>query len=198
MSRISVDLPKILEVASDIVDSGGIESLSLSDVAKRLSIKSPSLYNHIDGLTGLRTELSIHGCNLLNASLTQAAIGRAKDSAVRALADAYLTFARSHPGLYEAIQRSPEKEEPRWQVAAQSLVDTVVRVFEHYQMKGYEVIHAVRGFRSLLHGFTSLDRRGGFGMPINLDDSYRFLVDTFLRGLHERQALELSSDSQGI
>lgn len=182
--RAGVDLPTVLRVASEIVDEQGMESLSLSSLAQKLGIRPPSLYNHVTGLPGLRANLAAYGCNLLNATITRAAVGRSGDTAVRAMADAYLAFARVHPGLYEAIQRVPDAQESAWQQAAEQIVDTVVQVFKHYKLDDEEAIHAVRGFRSLVHGFTSLERNGDFGIPIDVDVSYRFLIDTFLSGLY--------------
>jgi hypothetical protein len=116
----------------------------------------------------------------------RAAIGKSGDNAVYALAEEYLAFARSHPGLYEAVQRVSDPQEEKWQQAASRLVETVVQVFQHYGCDDYTSIHAVRSFRSLVHGFISLERNEGFKMPINVDDSYRFLIDTFLLGLHSK------------
>jgi hypothetical protein len=45
-------------------------------------------------------------------------------------------------------------------------------------------LHAIRGLRSVLHGFASLEQKGGFGLPLDLDVSFRLLVDAFLTGLH--------------
>ncbi|WDL98455.1 TetR/AcrR family transcriptional regulator [Alicyclobacillus sp. ALC3] len=184
--RTKIDLPTILKAATEIVDSKGLESLGLATLAQKLGIRSPSLYNHVDGLPGLRVELAIHGCCLLNSVLMRAAIGKSGDNAVYALAEEYLVFARSHPGLYEAVQRVSDPQEERWQQAAQRLVETVVQVFQYYGWDDYTSIHAVRSFRSMVHGFISLEQNEGFKMPIDVDDSYRFLIDTFLLGLHSK------------
>lgn len=184
--RTRIDLPTILKAATEIIDSQGLDSLGLATLAQKLGIRSPSLYNHVDGLPGLRTELAIHGCNLLNSAITRVAVGKSGDNAVYALAEEYWAFARTHPGLYEAVQRVSDPQEKRWQQAASKLVETVVQVFEHYGLDDNTSIHAVRSFRSLMHGFISLERNDGFKMPINVDDSYRFLIDTFLLGLHSK------------
>lgn len=182
--KSSLDVRTVIQVASEIVDSEGLESLSLAVVAQKLHIRSPSLYNHVHGLQDLRVKLAVHGCNLLHSVMTTAAIGRSGDVAVRAMAEQYLAFARMHPGLYDAIQRVPDPQEPEWREAAEQLVNTVVQVFKHYGLDDEACIHAVRGFRSVIHGFTSLERTGSFGMPIDVDESYRFLIEAYLAGLH--------------
>lgn len=184
--RRKLDLSTILGAATEIIDSQGLDSLGLVTLAKKLGIRSPSLYNHIDGLPGLRTELAIYGSNLLNSVITRAAIGKSGDNAVYAVAEDYLAFARTHPGLYEAVQRVPYPQEERWQQAMKELVETVVQVFQHYGLDDSTSIHAVRSFRSLTHGFISLERNQGFKMPINVDDSYRFMIDTFILGVHSK------------
>jgi hypothetical protein len=40
-----------------------------------------------------------------------------------------------------------------------------------------------RALRSALHGFASLEAAGGFGLPRDVNRSYRFLVDTLITGL---------------
>ena len=181
---VSVNLQTILQAATEIVDSQGLKSLSLTSVAHMLSIRPPSLYNHIHGLSGLRTEIAIHGCDLLNSVIMRAALGKSGDHAVYAMAEAFLNFARIHPGLYDAVQEIHEYQDPRLQQAAERIVDTVVQVMRHYGLDEENSIHAVRGFRSLVHGFASLERSGGFRMPVDVDRSFHFLLDAFLTGLH--------------
>ena len=36
---------------------------------------------------------------------------------------------------------------------------------------------------SLVHGFATLEIAGGFGLPLDCDESFRRLVDMFIRGL---------------
>ena len=52
-----------------------------------------------------------------------------------------------------------------------------------YDLEGERAIHAVRAIRSALHGFVSLEREGGFGLPVNVDDSYDILVAMLDAGL---------------
>jgi hypothetical protein len=56
-------------------------------------------------------------------------------------------------------------------------------VLSGYGLHGDAAIHAVRGIRAALHGFVSLEREGGFGIPLSLDRSYDRLVTVLDRGL---------------
>ena len=46
-----------------------------------------------------------------------------------------------------------------------------------------EAIHAVRGLRAAMHGFVMLETTGQFQLAEDSADSYRWLVDTVIRGL---------------
>jgi len=44
----------------------------------------------------------------------------------------------------------------------------------------------VRAVRAALHGFVVLELDGGFGLPDDVDQSFRFLVDALIRSLTAR------------
>jgi hypothetical protein len=120
----------------------------------------------------------------MKEALTQAAIGESNDEAVRSVAQAYRNFVRRHPGVYEATQRFADMTEPDAQKAAGEVVDVVIQVLKPYGLEDDLAIHTIRGFRSLVHGFASIEQQGGFGIPLDLNESFRLLVDTFLAGIH--------------
>lgn len=181
--RIGADLPTIIQVAAEIADTRGWDEVTLSSVAQSLNIRPPSLYNHIDGLPGLRRLLAIYGLELLHGSLSQALADRNGAEAVRQLANAYVEFSREHPGLYEATLRAPDPQDEEVRSAGAALVNLVLGVLKPLGLEGDEALHAVRGLRSIIHGFSSLERKGAFGMPLHLDRSLQLLVDAYLSGL---------------
>lgn len=184
VGRTKLDKILILEKATEIVDQQGLEQLSLIVLAQELRIKPPSLYNHVEGLQGLKQSLSIYGTDQLYAHLLPAAIGKTGDDAVRSIAQAYIDFVEIHPGLYDAANRIPDHTDEKLQHAQASIVNLVIQVFHHYQLGEDMAVHLVRGFRSLLHGFASLKRTGGFQMPVDLNNSFSIVITTFIDGIH--------------
>jgi AcrR family transcriptional regulator len=184
MPRAGLDLNHVLSAAAEIADDQGMEALSLATLAQKLGVRSPSLYNHVKGLPGLRNRMVIYGYHLLKEAMIRAAIGKSKDDAVRSIAEAYRDFVKRRPGVYEATQRYADLKDPVVQKAAGEVVEVVIQVLEAYGLKGDAAIHIVRGFRSLVHGFASIEQQGGFGIKLDLGDSFRQLVDTFLAGIH--------------
>ena len=184
--RVGVTREQLISVAGQLADANGLEHLTLAQVAERLGIRIPSVYNHVDGLPGLRRELSILGGRQIMEKINRAAIGKSADEAVMAVAQAFRRYAMEHHGLYAASVRAPAADDLEAQQFGREIVDVVLAVLEPYQLGETDAIHAVRGLRSIIHGFVMLEQAGGFGMPIDREESFLFLIETFLVGLHAR------------
>lgn len=179
-----IDRARVVAVAAALADSQGLEALTLADVAAQLGVRLPSLYNHIDGIPGLRRELALLGARELGECLSRAAIGKAGDSAMIALAQAYRAFVLAHPGRYMASVRAPAPDDQEYQRISAAIIQVVLAVLEPYQLDRDAAIHAVRGLRSIAHGFATLERSGGFGIALDPDESFMRLVRAYLVGLH--------------
>lgn len=94
----------VIKAASDIADTEGFSKVSLKAVAERLSIRTPSLYNHVESLDDLCMEVAHSGMRTMNDQMTQAVLGFSGDKAIKALCSAYLKYVIAHPGVYETIQ----------------------------------------------------------------------------------------------
>lgn len=184
--RPGLDKAIIAQAAGEVADQIGFDDLTLSGVADQLGVRTPSLYNHIEGLDGLRRELSLLGMNELNRRLQRAALGKSKDEALTSMLQAYRVFAKGRPGVYVATLHSPEIDDLQIQSASQAIIDTVLMVLEPYKLNYDEAMHVIRGFRTIGHGFASLEVAGAFGMDLAVDESYQRLITAFLRGLDSR------------
>ncbi|NIK70244.1 TetR/AcrR family transcriptional regulator [Paenibacillus sp. BK720] len=185
--RLGLDLPTIIQKAAELADENGLESVTLASLSQRLGIRSPSLYNHVDGLTGLKEKLALHGLKNLHDRLLRAVAGRSGDDAVFAIGLAYIGFAREHPGLYEATLPAQQTEDAELIKVSEELIRLIITVMDYaYKMKQEDTIHLVRGFRSFMHGFATLERSGGFGLPVNLDESIQVVLKVYLAGIREQ------------
>jgi len=181
MPRAGLDAEAVVAAAATLADADGLHQLTLARLAAALGIRTPSLYAHIDGLDDLRARLGARGAWELAATLQLAAAGRARGDALRAIALAYREYAHAHPGTYAAMQRAPDSEE--FEAAGAAVVGPILAMLGGYGLEGEPAIHAVRAIRSALHGFVSLEREGGFGLPIDIDDSYADLLVMLDTGL---------------
>jgi len=183
--RPRLDRKAVVDAAVDLLNTGGGE-VALNDLAKKLGIQPPSLYNHIDGLPGLYRELALRNAQLLGERLSQAVIGKSGSQAVLALAEAYRAYIKESPGLYMASLKAsgnrPEANE-ELRKAEERVVAVCLAVLASFGLHGEDELHAVRGLRSLVHGFATLEIAGGFGLPLDCDESFRRMGVMFIRGL---------------
>jgi AcrR family transcriptional regulator len=164
----------------------GVEALTLNRLAQDLGVKTPSLYNHIDGLPGLYRELAISNARTLGERFTQAAIGKAGPTALIAVAQAYRTYIKEAPGVYLVSLRSSGTQQPvdaELRAAEEISLHVTVAVVASFGITGDAALHSVRGLRSLVHGFATLEIAGGFGLPLDLDESFDRLLQMFVRAL---------------
>jgi len=95
-------------------------------------------------------------------------------------------FAQERPGLYEAAQRAPDPDDPEWQAAGREVVEIMVRTLSAYALSPDEALHVVRMIRIIVHGCVTLENSGGFGLPLEIDETFRCLLDSLLNYLHSR------------
>jgi len=57
-------------------------------------------------------------------------------------------------------------------------------------------LHALRGLRSAVHGFATLEAVGGFGIPLSIDESFAWLVECFVGGLNAACSLREDRDAK--
>jgi AcrR family transcriptional regulator len=184
--RPGLDEAAVVRAAAALVDAEGPDALSLARLAEALGVRTPSLYNHVAGLEGVRRGLALLGARELRDRLARAAIGKSGEEAIFAIAEAYRRFAKEHPGLYAASLRAPGPDEAALAETDDDILAIIRAVLAPYELRGEEEVHAMRAFRSLAHGFVSLEVAGGFGMPVAVDESYRALVQLLLVALQRR------------
>jgi AcrR family transcriptional regulator len=164
-------------------EAGSVTAVSLTALAQALEIRTPSLYNHVANLDDLQFGLTVYGAGLLLTDLRQAVQGLVGQEAIMAMAIAYRQFAREHPGLYPLTIRAPEPEEAELVALSQELVQLLLLIMSSLGLQGDEAIHAIRGLRAILHGFTSLEAVGGYKMALDQEESFRRLVSAYIEGV---------------
>ncbi len=212
MPRAGLTRDAVVDLALAVVDEGGPDGfarLGLSAVAHRAGVAVPSLYKHVDGLPALRTEVARRCVDELTAVLEGALtsldrahpdggapdqagsglVGTHRDGAphhgadaraLRALVDATRAYALAHPGRYRAVQGAeaaalgPSSARPALLVAG---------AVEQLGAPPDRWVDQVRAVRAAVHGFVELELAGGFGMPEDVDASFRYLVDALVAGL---------------
>ena len=187
--KAGLNREKIIEAAAKLADEKGTADLTLSGLASALGIKPPSLYKHFGGgLEELNRELMLYGWRKLDAEITKAVIGRAKDDAVIALCYACRSFVLRHKGLYEAMQWYDMYQSEEHLKASEGAVDVMYRALASYDLTEEQKVHAVRTVRAFLQGFSTIEVHIGSERPVPLEDSFGFGVRMILGGIASAQA----------
>jgi AcrR family transcriptional regulator len=183
VARRGLDRDRVVDAAMSIADADGLDAVTLARVAAALGVRSPSLYNHIDGRDGLVRGIATRATRELATALRRAATGRAGADAIAAVAQAQRAYALAHPGRYAATVAAPADGDAAHEEAAADAVDVLTSVLAGAGLEGDDVIHAVRALRSAVHGFAALEATGGFALDVNADVSFDRLVDALARGI---------------
>lgn len=191
MPRSGVDIDRIVAVAVTIADEKGIDGVTLKEISKRLGVSSPSLYNHVNGLSELKEELSLYALELLKDYLIRAVIGRGGILALKEMGKAYIRFAREHTGLYETIQWMNIASDMRSSSMFSEVVQLVYDIAADMGEDETVASHIIRTVRSLAHGYACIESHGGFSHPSSVESSYAYAVDTFFAGLGARRELSV-------
>lgn len=176
----------IVAEAVTCMEQTGQPAVSLHELARRLGVKTPSLYNHIKNTRELRYEVFRYAIDKFVANQRAATEGKRRDEAIRAFAEAYHAFAAENKGLYRLIMSIPSEEDERAKETALPLLETVVEILRDYGLTEETIAHWQRVFRAILHGFISEEELGYFYYykSIDLKQSRDIAVQCFLDGLH--------------
>lgn len=186
MPRAGLTKDRVVTEAAKLADEVGVHQLTLATLATRLGVRQPSLYKHIESLDALRQGIAVQAKAELAGVMGQAAIGRARDDALFAVARAYRGWALHHPGRYQAAQRPPAPGDVDDEAVSAGAVRVLAAVMNGYDLDGDDAIDAIRAFRAALHGFVALEASGAFALPASVDRSFDRLVEALQVALSSR------------
>ena len=121
-SKKRIDMEIILNVAAELAEEKGFENITLKELAEKLGVKPPSLYNHLSGLNELATSLAKFAIQKLENVVRNAAVGKSKSEALVEIAHAYRKFAKENPELNKAILKLRLIEDQELREAEQVVV----------------------------------------------------------------------------
>ncbi len=186
--RTRLDKSAVVQAAVELVNAEGLGALTLSRLAEYLGIQTPSLYNHVDGMPGLQRDLALLNAKLLADRLGEAAIGKSGPELFMQVAQAYRAYVKEYSGLYLSMLRSSgnlSEQDVDLQREEERSIKIGVAVMSSLGLQGKDAVHGVRMFRSVIHGFATLEVAGGFGLPLDCDESFRRLITTLAAGLQQ-------------
>jgi len=176
----------IVDRALEIAERIGIEQVTMANIARELNIKPPSLYNHVSGLDEIKQKMAEKAQHILFLQLKEAVIDEEEGAQkIKAFSYAYYRFAIARPGMYEASIVALDSSSHDKFPADNNIVLLIKDSLAQYNLSESDSIHIIRGLRSLLHGLVDINRKGGFKLKVDMNDTLEKVIDTFLLGLSQ-------------
>ncbi|CRK59403.1 Transcriptional regulator, TetR family [Alloactinosynnema sp. L-07] len=161
MAHTPLTTASVIAEAAALADEDGFEAVTLSAVARRLGVRTPSLYSHVRDRDALLDGVSALALADLAARIVEGIAGRAGREALEGFAAAHRAYALESPGRWTSLQRRVGETAVRSD-AAREVVALTAAVLRGYPVPADEHVHAVRVLGSTLNGFLALERVGGF------------------------------------
>ena len=155
--------------------------MTMQAVADAVGVRAPSLYKRFAGRPALIRAIADDVAAELGAVVAPALDVEDPAEAVRVLADRYRAFAHRSPGAYQLLftnllpEANPSAEANA--AAAAGLLLLTERVVGRER-----ALEAARLLTAFAHGFVSMELAGAFRLGGDVDEAYRFAIDSIIDG----------------
>jgi hypothetical protein len=173
----------VITAAGGPVDTDGIEALTLTCSAESLAVTQPALCDHVRSGADSPQALRLLARQQLLAELRDAVVGRAKDDAVRAVADARRSVRSPAPRPLRSDRSAPARGLPGAEAGVQDIVMLLYRVAKGYGLSDDDAEHAAWSLCAALHGFVALEAQQGHPASLPLSETFSRLVLLLCSGL---------------
>jgi AcrR family transcriptional regulator len=178
----------IVAAARDLLEAGGPDAITMQAVAARVGIRAPSLYKHVASRSALLRVVAEDAMAEIGAEIASAARTGDATADVRSMAFAFRAWAHGAPNAYRNLFGPfPGDDRPSTGLGAAAvapLLDACTRL-----VGPARALDAARLLTAYVHGFTNMELAGGFGLGGDIDDAFRWGIETLTRALRDGEAI---------
>ena len=165
----------ILEAARQVMREEGVAALNLQEVARRVGVRAPSLYEYFPGKMAIYDALFRMGVRLLGERMNHS--HESTDPLwvrAQAVLENYMMFAQEYPELYQLVQERPvpgfipSEESMQESRGLLTMGDAIVEkgIEQGSLALGITVSEARDLFLAMMHGLTALHMANEPGLPV--------------------------------
>jgi AcrR family transcriptional regulator len=185
----------LLTEAAAMIAKGGVASVTMREIGRRLGVSRAAPYRHFADKTALLVAVAAAGFDRLRSRLqtTEAGAPRSSVERLRRMGEEYVRFALENPAHYrlmygkEALTR---EDQPELREAAIALFEQLVGVIQAHQRSGAIKRQDPRAQAyvawSAVHGLASLWIEGHILATDDIDGLIRQTTRTVLDGMRAR------------
>jgi len=184
MPRAGLNTAGVVAAGAALADDVGIGAVSLAELANRLGVKPPALYNHIASLADLRHGIATLAMTEFGDGLRDGLQAKAGFDALAAMFTALRDYIHHHPGRYGAtVGAQFQGADDPLLVAGVRVINSIAAVIAGYGIPPDQIDHAIRTLRCTIHGFALLQAANGFQWSNDPDESFEWMIRFFDAGL---------------
>ena len=175
----------VIEAAIACIEKEGASALGVNRVAKKLGIKPPAIYKHLQGNAELKKAVVLAIYKLYFAELSQKTTNIKEPRAfLKAGGFASREFARSHPGLFQVMMQFQLQPYDPESASIIQESQSFFQVFGDSQVSSQtKSIDIMRMVNSAIVGFIALEQSGMLTLPRSTDDSFEVMLDALLEAI---------------
>lgn len=180
--RLGVSRDDVVDAAVLVSDRDGFDALTVAAVADEVGCRPPSVYHHVDGLSGLASAVALVATRDLHDRLRTACEGTSGIETVQALVAEARTWGREHPNRFDATMMKITDDESSELGAAR---DEVMLLWQD-AIAGLGIPAAdrpalVSAVIAAVHGCISIERAANFRGNTDLGEARRAGHDLVIR-----------------
>ena len=179
-ARTSVDV--IVAAARRILESDGLQAVTMRSVADAVGVRGPSLYKHVPDHSALLRAVGEGVVADLSRTLARAVASDDPRADLRATAIAYRTFVLGNPNGYRLLFADLPPGASPDPASLASMGEPIV----HAMVRLAGESRALEGARTMVawaHGFVSMELAGAFRLGGDLDVAYAYGIESILAGV---------------
>lgn len=175
---------EIVGAARALLDSDGLEAVTMAGVAARVGVQPPSLYKRIRDRSELIHQLANSiGVEFAN-TLESAATTGDPVTDLAAIADTFRAWVRRNSAAY-ALLTSPVPDEWRVDDELNARMSASFYSASEDLVGPDRALDAARTFAAFAHGFVSLENAGAMRLGGDPDAAYRFGINSVIKAIRD-------------
>jgi len=177
------DKEAIIQTGCMLIERRGVDGLTLSEVAKELGIKPPSLYRYFASKAVLTKAIIEHTYDKMFEAYETALINASDNSQERLLSlfHAHRDFAHANPNTYILAYTATAPELRADPVRLEQQVIPIQQIMAHVTGEN-QSLSALRGALALVHGFVMLELKDQLQRGGDLTAAFDASINAYLRG----------------
>lgn len=175
-----------------LLEEEGPEAVTLSRVAGRLGLRTPSLYNHVSGSDDLQQAVVVETLEVAATAVLSAVqpdlIESDPGRYLKQWASSWRTYALANSNQVHYMMAAPlDWSRPPFSPTWERMMEGIGAAVSRIGLTGPAAMHAGRFVIASAQGFVRLELRGSMWGPLSHEESFAWMLDRII-GTIEAQA----------